>query len=192
MPRKPTEAHQLLTLACLAACGGVQTVSERSPARDDEWRQRQAELDAQAIMHVGAASKAHLTENADIPRLRRNPGKPLANGRWGDSATSMIRPGFLDSESRRDLIDLARDGSAEHRLARRANALLLLDQGMSCQSIAKVLFLDVDTVRTWYHLYQEDGIVRGSVSVIQAFSTAAAAQFQPWPACHTAALRQEA
>jgi hypothetical protein len=48
----------------------------------------------------------------------------------------MIRPGFLDSESRRDLIELARDGSAEHRLARRANALLLLDQGMSCQSIA--------------------------------------------------------
>jgi hypothetical protein len=39
----------LLTLACLAACGGVQTVSERSLARDDEWRQRQAELDAQAI-----------------------------------------------------------------------------------------------------------------------------------------------
>src|SRR5271165_3815279 len=36
----------------------------------------------------------------------------------------MIRPGFLDSESRRDLIELARDGSAEHRLARRANALL--------------------------------------------------------------------
>ena len=70
----------------------------------------------------------------------------------------MIRPGFLDSESRRDLIELARDGSAEHRLARRANALLLLDQGMSCQSIAEVLFLDGDTVRTWYHLYQEDGI----------------------------------
>jgi hypothetical protein len=59
----------------------------------------------------------------------------------------MIRPGFLDSESRRDLIDLARDGSAEHRLARRANALLLLDQGMSCQSIAAVLFLDGDTIR---------------------------------------------
>jgi hypothetical protein len=35
----------LLTLACLAACGGVQTLSERSLARDDEWRQRQAELD---------------------------------------------------------------------------------------------------------------------------------------------------
>ena len=70
----------------------------------------------------------------------------------------MIRPGFLDRASRRDLIELARDGSAEHRLARRANALLLLDQGMSCQSIAAVLFLDGDTIRTWYHLYQEDGI----------------------------------
>jgi len=41
----------LLTLACLAACGGVQTMSEPSLARqDDEWRQRQVELDAQAIM----------------------------------------------------------------------------------------------------------------------------------------------
>jgi transposase len=70
----------------------------------------------------------------------------------------MIRPRFLDSESRRGLIELARDGSAAHRLARRANALLLLDDGMSCAAIGKVLFLDDDTVRTWYQLYQEDGI----------------------------------
>ena len=70
----------------------------------------------------------------------------------------MICPGFLDAESRRDLIELARDGSAAHRLARRANALVLLDDGMSCASIAKVLFLDDDTIRTWYQLYQEDGI----------------------------------
>ena len=70
----------------------------------------------------------------------------------------MIRPGFLDSESRRDLIELVRDGSAAHRLARRANALVLLDDGMSCEAISKVLFLDKDTVRTWYQLYQEDGI----------------------------------
>ena len=61
----------------------------------------------------------------------------------------MIRPGFLDPESRRDLIDLARDGLSAHRLARRANALVLLDDGMSCASIAKVLFLDDDTIRTW-------------------------------------------
>ena len=70
----------------------------------------------------------------------------------------MIRGGFLDSASRRDLIELARDGSAAHRLARRANALVLLDDGMSCASVAKVLLLDDDTVRDWYRLYQEDGI----------------------------------
>src|SRR5271168_1199340 len=62
----------------------------------------------------------------------------------------MIRPHFLDPESRRDLIELVRDGSAAHRLARRANALVLLDDGMSCAAIAKVLFLDDDTIRTWY------------------------------------------
>ena len=70
----------------------------------------------------------------------------------------MIRPGFLDSASRQDLIELARDGSAAHRLARRANALVLLDQGMSCEAIATVLLLDDDTVRTWHRLYEEDGI----------------------------------
>jgi transposase len=70
----------------------------------------------------------------------------------------MIRAGFLDPESRQDLIELTRDGSAAHRLARRANALLLLDDGMSCAAVAKVLYLDDDTIRTWHRLYQEDGI----------------------------------
>jgi transposase len=70
----------------------------------------------------------------------------------------MIRRGFLDRESRKDLIALARDGSAEHRLGRRANALVLLDDGMSCAAVAKVLFLDDDTVRNWHRLYLEDGI----------------------------------
>ena len=70
----------------------------------------------------------------------------------------MIRPGFLDNESRQDLIELTRDGSAAHRLARRANALLLLDDGMTCEAVAKVLYLDDDTIRTWHRLYREDGI----------------------------------
>ena len=71
----------------------------------------------------------------------------------------MIRRGFLDSESRRDLIELARDGSAAHRLARRANALVLLDKGMSRQSVAEVVVRSSnDTIRAWYQLYQEDGI----------------------------------
>jgi transposase len=70
----------------------------------------------------------------------------------------MIRSGFLDPESRKDLIELARDGSAAHRLARRDNALVLLDDGMSFAAVAKVLLIDDDTVRTWHRLYEEDGI----------------------------------
>lgn len=70
----------------------------------------------------------------------------------------MIRKGFLDAEARQDLIELARDGSVEHRLGRRANALVLLDKGMSCETVAELLFIDDDTVRTWHRLYEEDGI----------------------------------
>ena len=92
------------------------------------------------------------------PELRENPKTPLAKRRDPDSTERMIRPGFLDIESRQNLIELARDGSAAHRLARRANALVLLDDGMSCEAIAKVLLLDDDTIRTWYRLYEEDGI----------------------------------
>ena len=43
----------------------------------------------------------------------------------------MIRGGFLDQTIRADLITLVRNGKAETRLTRRANALLLLDDGMS-------------------------------------------------------------
>jgi transposase len=69
----------------------------------------------------------------------------------------MIRLGFLDCKSRRDLIELARDGSAAHRLARRANALVLLDDGMSCEAIAKVLFLDDDTIRAGISCIRKTG-----------------------------------
>lgn len=75
-----------------------------------------------------------------------------------DSCAWMIRAGFLDAESRQDLIELARNGSSEHRLARRANALVLLDKGWSCQKVAAALLLDDDTIRTWHRLYEEDGI----------------------------------
>jgi transposase len=91
-------------------------------------------------------------------RLWGNPKKPLANQFCRDSSPGMIRAGFLDPESRSDLIDLGRDGSVAHRLARRANALVLLDDGMSCGEVAKVLLLDDDTVRTSYRLYEDEGI----------------------------------
>ena len=70
----------------------------------------------------------------------------------------MIRGGFLDVDIRANLIALVRDGKAETRLTRRANALLLLDDGMSCEAIAKVLYLDDDTIRYWYKLYGEKGL----------------------------------
>ena len=70
----------------------------------------------------------------------------------------MIRGGFLSSADRGDLIALARDGSVAHRLGRRANAVLLLDDGLNCEEVAKVLFVDDDTIRSWRHLYEEDGL----------------------------------
>ena len=62
----------------------------------------------------------------------------------------MIRGGFLSPDDRADLICLARDGSAAHRLTRRANALVLLDNGWNCEQVSAALFVDDDTVRRWH------------------------------------------
>jgi transposase len=70
----------------------------------------------------------------------------------------MIRRGFLSTAERKELLSLVRDGLAEHRVARRANAILLLDDGLSCERVAKVLYLDDDTVRSWRKLHEECGI----------------------------------
>jgi transposase len=70
----------------------------------------------------------------------------------------MRKAGFLKAEELRVLEGLARDGLAEHRLARRANALILLDRGMSYRQVAAVLLLDDETVRGWRLLYNADGI----------------------------------
>ena len=70
----------------------------------------------------------------------------------------MIRGGFLSAEDRRALTGLARDGLAEHRVARRANAIVLLDQGWSCERVAAALLLDDDTVRNWHRAYEQGGV----------------------------------
>ena len=80
---------------------------------------------------------------------------PIA-GHW-IRVGGMIRAGFLSSGERSALIALARDGSVTNRLARRANALVLLDGGMSCEQVAQVLFLDDDTVRRWHRAFAEGG-----------------------------------
>ncbi|CAK0779876.1 hypothetical protein CCP2SC5_990005 [Azospirillaceae bacterium] len=74
-----------------------------------------------------------------------------------DSPRNMIRGGFLSAEDRNDLIELARDGTVEHRLARRANALVLLDDGWSCEEVGRALLLNDDTIRRWHRSFQEDG-----------------------------------
>src|ERR1035437_1426157 len=70
----------------------------------------------------------------------------------------MIRAHFLSPDDRADLIALARNGSAAHRLARRANALVLLDDGWSCENVARALLLDDDTIRGWHGLFVAEGL----------------------------------
>ena len=62
----------------------------------------------------------------------------------------MICPNFLTTADRLELLSCVKRQREDHGVARRANALLLLDDGMSCSQIAKVLFLDDDTVRSWH------------------------------------------
>src|SRR3954467_11395323 len=75
-----------------------------------------------------------------IPRFHGLAKKGL-QGRWEAILLGgMIRRGFLEPNIRTDLIALVRDGKAETRLTRRANALLLLDDGMSCEAIGEGVY----------------------------------------------------
>jgi hypothetical protein len=62
----------------------------------------------------------------------------------------MIRAGFLSPSERRELFACVRGQREDHGIARRANAILLLDDGKSCQAMAEFLYLDDDTIRGWY------------------------------------------
>ena len=85
-------------------------------------------------------------------------GISLAFFRWTDSDEGMIRGGFLSKEDRGKLIALARDGSVACRVTRRANALVLLDDGWSCREAANAFLLDDDTIRGWRKLFEQHGI----------------------------------
>ncbi len=65
---------------------------------------------------------------------------------------------FLSAVDRADLVKIARDGLEEHRIARRANAVLLLDKGWSFAEVAEALLLDDSTVRVWLKEFQEGGV----------------------------------
>jgi transposase len=70
----------------------------------------------------------------------------------------MIRGGFLSKDGRAHLEALMRRPNEKHGIGRRANAILLLDDGLSCEDVAKVLYLDDDTVRGWHRRFLADGV----------------------------------
>lgn len=76
---------------------------------------------------------------------------------WMDSDPGMTRPNFLSAEDRRELLACVKRQREDHGVARRANALLLLDDGKSCAEIAEVLYLDDDTIRGWHRQYLAEG-----------------------------------
>ncbi|MDG1457818.1 MAG: hypothetical protein P8Q92_08030 [Pseudoprimorskyibacter sp.] len=61
----------------------------------------------------------------------------------------MICIDFLTSSERREFVACMRRHGEDHGVARRANAILLLDDGKSCQANAEFLYLDDDTIRGW-------------------------------------------
>ena len=69
----------------------------------------------------------------------------------------MICSGFISPSERLELEACTRSQREDHGVARRANAILLLDDGESCVQIAKFLYLDDDTIRSWYRTYREGG-----------------------------------
>lgn len=70
----------------------------------------------------------------------------------------MIRSGFLSSAQIDELKGILRTPTEYYGVGRRANALLLLNKGMSCEEVAEVLYIDDDTVRGWFKDYQSGGL----------------------------------
>ena len=70
----------------------------------------------------------------------------------------MIRGGFLSAKERTASQAVMRHPSETHGVARRANAILLLDDGWNCAKVAEAFYLDDDTVLTWFKRYQAGGL----------------------------------
>ena len=74
-----------------------------------------------------------------------------------DSVLLMIRPNFLSAANRLELEPCLRHHRKEHGIARRASAILFLDKGKPCAEIAEFLYLDDDTIRSWYKVFRQEG-----------------------------------
>ena len=69
----------------------------------------------------------------------------------------VIQPGFLNAEDRAAMLSCVKRHDEDHGIARRANALLLLDDGKSCAIVSEMLFIDDDTARSWWKQYILEG-----------------------------------
>ncbi len=65
---------------------------------------------------------------------------------------------FLTSDQRAELLKILRQRKSAALVARRAHALLLLDDGKSTGFVARALFLDPDTVRVWLREFRATGL----------------------------------
>jgi len=63
----------------------------------------------------------------------------------------------LNFADRARLQVILRQRKADGLVLRRANALLLLDDGKSCASIAEFLYLDIETIRSWKRTFMKSG-----------------------------------
>jgi len=69
----------------------------------------------------------------------------------------MIRPIVFSPDERVELESCVRRQREDHGIARRANAILLVDKGKFCTQIAEFLYLDDDAIRGWYKALQKSG-----------------------------------
>jgi transposase len=70
----------------------------------------------------------------------------------------MIKGNYLSSEERLSLETLSKDKGLSPKIRLRLSALLLLDDGLNCQDVGRVLRFDDDTIRIWYKKYKIEGI----------------------------------
>src|SRR4051812_50124239 len=91
----------------------------------------------------------------DSVRCRKN---RLPDGDGRILLSTMIRGGFLTAEERQDLTELARDGLAEHRLARRGDALGVLGRGVGWGGGGRGVLVGDETNRTGGGLFGKEGV----------------------------------
>ena len=71
-----------------------------------------------------------------------NKGKYTRNTRISECSEYMQKSKFLSATQRAELQAIIRCPSEEYGVGRRANAILLLDDGLSYAAVAQVLYLD--------------------------------------------------